>query len=89
MKLRYKFVVRNVGGRPVAVAVGRDNEKFNGMIKLNPSGEYIFKLLRDGDYTQTEVVSQFAAQFCIAEEIAMPAVLSFVEQLRLNGLLEE
>ena len=37
MKLRYKFVVRNVSGKPVAVAVGQDNEKFNGMIKLNCS----------------------------------------------------
>lgn len=38
MKLKYKFVVRNVSGKPVAVAVGQDNERFNGMIKLNPSG---------------------------------------------------
>lgn len=89
MKLKYKFVVRNVSGQPVAVAVGKDSEKFNGMVKLNPSGEVIFKMLSEADITQEELLSQFAAQFDITEETAKPAVLRFLDQLRKNGLLEE
>ena len=46
MKLKYKFVVREIDGTHVAVAVGKDNEKFNGMIKLNKSGAVIFNLLK-------------------------------------------
>lgn len=89
MKLKYKFVVRNVSGKPVAVAVGQDNEKFNGMIKLNPSGEVIFKMLGEGDITLDEIVARFAQQFGISEETARPSVMAFVDQLRQNGLLEE
>lgn len=89
MKLKYKFVVQNVSGKPVAVAVGQDNEKFNGMIKLNASGEMIFKLLSEGDYTEGEILSQFAAKFAIVEETAKPSVLAFIDQLRQNGLLIE
>ena len=89
MKLKYKFVVRNVSGKPVAVAVGQDNEKFNGMIKLNPSGEVIFKMLGEGDITLDEIVVRFAQRFSISEEKARSSVLAFVDQLRQNGLLEE
>ena len=35
MKLKYKFIVREVAGQSVALAVGDDNKYFNGMIKLN------------------------------------------------------
>lgn len=89
MRLRYQFVVRNVSGRPVAVAVGKDNEKFNGMVKLNPSGEVIFKMLGEDDITLDEIVARFAQQFSISEETARPSVMAFVDQLRQNGLLEE
>lgn len=89
MRLRYQFIVRNVSGQPVAVAVGKDNEKFNGMVKLNPSGEVIFKMLSGGDITLDEIIARFAAQFGITEEMARPSVTAFVDQLRKNELLEE
>lgn len=89
MKLKYKFVVSKLGGKPVAVAVGQDNERFNGMINLNAGGEVIFSLLNQGEITQEELLSRFAAHFGITEETAKPAVLRFLEELRQGGLLEE
>ena len=89
MKLRYKFIVRNVSGKPVAVAVGQDNEKFNGMIKLNFSGEVIFQMLQTGTHSLNEIVAAFAQQFQISEETARPAVEAFIDQLRKNELLDE
>lgn len=62
MRLRYQFVVREVDGTPVAVAVGRDNEKFNGMIKLNTTGGVIFKMLSEGNPTQQELLHQPAIE---------------------------
>lgn len=89
MKLRYRFVVRNVGGRPVAVAVGTDNERFNGMVKLNPSGELIFKMLNEGNVTQAQILAAFTAEYGVTEETAKPAVLGFIDYLRQGELLEE
>lgn len=88
MKLKYQFVVQNVSGKPVAVAVGQDNEKFNGMIKLNDSGELLFKLL-SYDRTEEEILDQFAAQYGVTVETVKPFVLDFIDQLRQNGLLTE
>jgi hypothetical protein len=89
MKLKYKFVVRNVRGKPVAVAVGKDNELFNGMIKLNSSGEWIFSTLNHGPITQDELLSRFVTQFGTTEDLAKPSVLAFLDNLRQNGLLDE
>lgn len=89
MKLKYKFIVQNVSGKPVAVAVGKDNAKFNGMIKLNDSGEQIFRLLIDGYDTQEEILCRFAAHYGVTEESVRPAVLAFIDQLRQSGLLTE
>ena len=89
MKLRYKFVVQNVRGKPVAVAVGQDNGKFNGMIKLNDSGEQVFRLLSSEDLTEEELLSRIAAQYDTTVEAIKPAALAFIDQFRQAGLLTE
>ena len=87
MKLRYQFVVQKVGGTAVAVAVGRDNQKFNGMIRLNDSGELIFKLLSTGNLTQEQLLIRYAEEYGTTVESIRADVLEFVEQLRQNDLL--
>lgn len=89
MKLKYQFVVSTIDGKPVAVAVGRDNERFNGMIRLNASGEMIFKTLCEKDISLNDLLRCFAAQFGVTEEVAKPSVLAFLNQLRENDLLDE
>ena len=89
MKLKYQFVFQKVGGKAVAVAVGQDSQKFHGMIKLNESGEHIFKLLSSGDLTQEQLLEQFAQHFGVTVENIQQDVLEFVDQLRQNDLLSE
>lgn len=89
MKLKYRFIVRNVGGKPVAVAVGQDNEKFNGMVKLNSTGEMIFKLLNAGPVTMEQIVEKVMGEYGVDRETASTAVSDFVAYLRQNDLLEE
>lgn len=89
MKLKYNFVIQRVSGKPVAVAVGQDNEKFNGMIKLNNSGELIFQLLSGGALSEEKLLSQFAEHHGVTVDTVKPYVLEFIDQLRQNGLLIE
>ena len=46
MKLKYQFVINNVAGETVAVSVGDTSGRFNGYIKLNETGAFIFKKLK-------------------------------------------
>lgn len=88
MRLKYQFVVEAMSDGVIAAAVGRDNERFHGMIRLNAGGEVLFKLLQQ-DCTQEELLSRFATHFGVTEAEAQPSVDAFVNQLRQNGLLEE
>lgn len=87
MRLKYKFIIQNVSGKNVAVAVGRDAEKFHGMIKLNDSGALVFKLLSNGDLTEEQLLLQFAEQCATTVESIQADVLEFIGQLRQNELL--
>ena len=87
MKLKYNFVVRNVAGQAVALAVGGDNKKFNGMIKLNSVGEYIFRLL-ENDITEDEIVSKLTQDYEVSAEDARTALRDFLETLKASDILE-
>lgn len=88
MKLKYNFVVRPVGERMVAVAVGADNAKFNGMINLNETGEFIFGLLSEETNMET-IVSALTEKYDISEDEAKKAAEGFILKLKEGGILAE
>lgn len=88
MRLKYKFVTRNVAGQCVALAVGEDNAKFNGMIKLNEVGEFIFKLL-EIDISFDEIVSKVLEEYDVSQDDAKEAVENYIKVLNENNLLEQ
>lgn len=88
MKLKYNFVTRNVAGQTIALAVGEDGAKFNGMIKLNSVGEYIFKLL-ENDISKEEIVSKITDEYDVSVEEANQSLDGYLKILQENGLIEE
>ena len=88
MKLKKGFVVREVGGKAVAVAVGEMAKSFRGMISLNGSGKFIWQALSD-DTTEEAIVDALLAEYDVSREIAEIDVRRFVGQLRAEGLLLE
>ena len=88
MKLKYNFIVRNVAGQSVALAVGQDNAKFNGMIKLNSVGEFIFNLLAN-EITVEEIVSKITEEYDVSKEEATSCLEDYFKILRDNDLLVE
>ena len=45
MKLKYEFVIKEIAGNKVAVAVGKDHMAFSGMINLNETAAFFFNSL--------------------------------------------
>ncbi len=89
MKLKYKFIVREIDGTHVAVAVGKDNENFNGMIKLNKSGAVIFKLLNESHVSIADIVKALTSVYDISEEKAEQTAKNFIEQFKKYELIVE
>ena len=88
MKLRYNFVTNKVADKIVAVAVGGDLEKFNGFIKMNDTGAYIFNMLKS-DVTEEEIVAAMKKDYeDAAEEEIRETVSEFVGKLKEADVLE-
>lgn len=88
MKLKYNFVTNEVADKIVAVAVGDDLEKFNGFIKMNDVGAYIFNMLKN-DVTEDEIVAAMQKDFEDAtEEEIREAVKEFTDKLRASDVIE-
>ena len=88
MKLKYNFVTNEVADKIVAVAVGDDLENFNGFIKMNDVGAYIFNMLKN-DVTEDEIVAAMQKDFEDAtEEEIREAVKEFTDKLRESDVIE-
>ena len=88
MKLKYNFVIRNIDGTPVAVTVGDDHIKFNGMIKLNESGEIIMRKLINGAAAVDDIADCLLEEYDIDKDTAIKSVSDFVEVLRKDGIID-
>lgn len=88
MKLKYNFVIRSVGDSYVAVAVGEDAAKFNGMIKLNTTGEVIFSMLQSGAKLN-DIVEAVASKFDVEASDVEADVVDYIEKLKAAELIVE
>lgn len=88
MKLKYNFVTNEVADKIIAVAVGDDLQKFNGFIKMNGTGAFIFNMLRK-DVTEEEIIKAMSAEYTdTTEEEITETVKDFVGQLNEAGVIE-
>ena len=87
MKLKYDFVINDVAGETVAVSVGDTEDRFNGYIKLNKTGAFIFKMLKK-DTGVEEIVNAILKEYPDATaEAARESVNNLIEQLQGAELL--
>lgn len=88
MKLKYNFVTNKVADRIVAVAVGDDAQKFNGFIKMNDTGSFIFNMLRN-DVTVDEIADAMKREYeGVSEDELRLTVSRFIDNLRESDVLE-
>ena len=86
MKLKYNFVVNKVAGEIVAVSVG-NSSGFNGYIKLNETGAFIFKALKD-DTTRENIITDLGNAYPDADkQDVIDSVDELIEQLKKADLL--
>ena len=89
MKINENFVLKTIAGEAVVMPVGDAVNKVNGMIKLNPTAEVIWKALEQ-ETTLEDVISAVRAN-CqnVNEATIIEDVVDFTEKLRKLGILEE
>ena len=86
MKIKDGFMLRKVGGQNVVVAVGKASRDFNGIIRLNDTGRFLWEKLAN-DMTEEQLAAALLAEYDIDEEGARPDISEFIAKLRKAELL--
>ena len=87
MKLKDGYVLREVAGNYIVVAVGEAIKDFNGVINLNESAAFLWQQLLE-DKTEEELVTALLGEYEVSEEIARADVSKFIEKLNGAKLLK-
>lgn len=86
MKLKYKFIIQEVAGSYMAVAIGDGAENFKGMIRLNATGKRIFELIQDGQEPDA-IVSTLMQEYDAPEAELRKSVNTLVENMKSANIL--
>lgn len=87
MKIKSGFVVREIAGQSVVVALGEASKAFNGIIKLNETGRIIWDMLTEGT-EKSDVVDAILGDYEIDRATVENDVDTFVATLKENNILE-
>ena len=87
MKINQDFTIQKVGGSYLAVPVGETSKHFHGMIRLNETGAFLWKLMAEKDCTEADLVDALLAEYEVSREIAERDVHAVVELLKENRCL--
>ena len=88
MKIKEGFVLRELGGQHIVVALGKASKKFNGIVYLNDTGAFIFFTLKE-EKNEEELIASLLEEYETDEETAKRDVRGFLEKLKETHLLNE
>ena len=85
MKIKPEYKLRKVGGMNIVVSTAGMN--FQGMITVNNTGEFIWRML-ENSAEPTEIVKALAAECNVDEADIAPDVDEFISRLAKANILE-
>lgn len=88
MKLKSGFVLEEVGGIFLAVAVGERAEELKVLIKLNSTGAFLWQKLAERDVSEAELVEALLEEYEVSRDVAEKSVASFVKSVSEGGLID-
>lgn len=87
MRISEGFVLREVAGQAVVIAVGETSEKFHGMINLNDTGKCIWQGIQEG-MSEKEIVKKITDQYEVDLERAENDVKQMIQKMHEVGVIE-
>lgn len=86
MKIKEGFVLKQVADVTIVVPAGEAALDFNGMITLNDTAAFLWRLL-ENETTQEELLSAMLKEYDVDEKTAKAGIAKFVAKLNEEGLL--
>lgn len=63
MRIKEGYIVKKLGTGYVAVAVGDAAKEFNGVIRLNPAGEFLWRSIAEGADTREKLTAAMLERY--------------------------
>ena len=86
MQIKSDFTIQKVGSSYVAVAVGETSKTFHGMVRLNETGAFLWKLMAERNCTEEELVDAILAEYEVDRNTVVADVRRIVDTLKANGI---
>ena len=87
MKIKKNFILREIAGTYLVVAVGDAVKNFNAVINLNETGALLWKALEKGA-EEEQLVELIVKEYEVEGETAREDVLAFIQRLKEANLLD-
>lgn len=89
MKIKDGFYMTAIGTDFVVIAGSPETKKeFDGMLRLNETGAFLWKKLADG-VTEAELADALAAEYGVSREVSEKDTADFLDVIRSAGFIEE
>ncbi len=86
MKLKDGYILREVAGNYIVVAVGDEALDFNGLITTNETGAFLWEKLSE-NISEQELVEALLSEYEVDEKTAIEDISGFLNKLRNAELL--
>ena len=86
MKIKDGFMLREVASQTMVVAIGEASKTFNGIIRLNPTGKFLWEKLQS-ETTVEELTAAMTSEYDIDETTANQDIIDFINTLKGADLL--
>ena len=86
MKIKDGFVVREILDSYMAVPVGERTRDVHGVIALNETGAFLWRMLEQ-DTSEDKLIASMVRKYEITEEIAKDDIKEYLSFLREKGWL--
>ena len=88
MKVNQEFLLKEIAGSFVVIPVSSVLVDFNGMITLNETGVFLWRLLEE-EKTFEELLDALQKEYDVDEKTAREDITAFLDQIRAIKALEE
>lgn len=87
MKIKDGFVLRNVADNYIVIGVGEEAVDFNGMITLNETGAFLWKILAESDVDKNGLLTSLMHEYDVDADTVERDIDDFLKKLQDGGLL--
>lgn len=87
MRVKEDFVVRDIEGTYIVIPMGERILEFGGMIELNETGAFLWRLL-EKECTYEELVEKLMEEYEVEKETAKESVKKYLVALENKNILE-